>query len=309
MAKSGKKLIPKVKKDIHIGTHSRVGKEGVEIVQGYEREMDVRVRGDSPKEGHSKGADDNKRRSMVDDMQDKFTRNNNREYTSRDFDNDYDRVEHWGSLTDKEMDVMNDYVSEVGFNERLRSKHKDKDIAEDIQVLDEVINKSKPLKEDTLVTRGSRRDFNKTIGRELKVGEIFTDSGFMSTTVDPDQATNFMWSQDPGDGLLRFGTIYQINLPKGMKAAPVNPAESELLLPRDMSFEVLSTEMIDTSQHPEQVPRALQQHVQSDFMPFESYNIRSIHLRAIPAEGQQGSVETVTKLKPVRKTILRKKKK
>jgi len=78
----------------------------------------------------------------------------------------------------------------------------------------------------------------------LKVGEIFQDKGFVSTSTDKDTADNFSRGETP--------TMMQIQVPKGSKAISVDSmsvfqkgghakrSENEILLNRGGSFKVLS---------------------------------------------------------------------
>jgi len=324
------RLKPKVKKEIAVVPHSRVDpKKGVEEVEGHQRSMDVNAAvSDVHKSKENAANPDRQRREFVDDMNQKFSEMNSREETHDDFRKKTGQREQAKRLTSEEIGTIDKYTEEVGFNEKLRKSIKDGHTNDpDVKLLDSVVSKAEPLANDTLVVRGSRRDFHKTIGRELKVGEVITDHGFMSTTTQPDVASNFMWKQNKDTGKIKMGTFYQISLPKGTKAFPINAKEHEYLLSRNMNFEVLNNQVVDMNKDSQKLPRILKQYGEQGFNPLtwgvgsdadtgggsaggstglESEKLRLIHLRALPNENQRGKVSDKP-LQP-KKTVIRRKK-
>ena len=322
MKGSKKKLKPKVskgtsKEKIEVAQHLRVTKDTIENVDQHQRLEDVsnvHDKGEKRTTTTDKASPDEKRMSMVENIDKKFKEADGKEWGFEDYSEGFPIS---GEYTDMEYNVMRDYVNEIGFNEKLRDNLAQHVDDPDIKLLDSAISKADGLAKDTVGVRGTKRDFHETIGRELKVGEVFQDNAYMSTTVKPDISTNFMYRQSEADGLLRFGTMFKVDLPKGTKALPVNISEFELLLPRGMQFEVLQNEIIDMQKDSGKLPKAMQDYAAMAAMMTDGqhdpdmFKMRSIHLRAMPNESQMATSKRSEKVKPktARKTIRRPKKK
>lgn len=74
-------------------------------------------------------------------------------------------------------------------------------------------------------------------GRKLKVGDVFREPGFASTSLNPSVAGKFaLWARDDETE----GYILQFDLPAGANVAPTQMfthlGESELIIPRDSEF-------------------------------------------------------------------------
>ena len=116
-----------------------------------------------------------------------------------------------------------------------------KGIEDKITQIDTAIADAPVLDNPTLVYRGVA---NKGMGgsiffKQLKVGDTFQDSGYVSTTLDPRIGSKFAGSDASG------GIVLQYHLPKGTKGLFPNAFmdgqywnESEFLLPRNSKFKV-----------------------------------------------------------------------
>jgi len=321
--KGSKKLKPKVIKSkssekIDVSQHLRVTKDKVEDVEQHQRMEDVSDRSNTGKNHDSNISNkspDEKRLSIVEKMDNDFREADAKDWGFEDYSDGFPIS---GDYTDMEYNVMRDYVNEIGFNEKLRDNLKQHVDDPDIRLLDSAIDKADGLTKDTIAVRGTKRDFHETLGRELKVGEIFQDNGYMSTTVKPDISTNFMWRDSKTDGLLRFGSMFKVELPKGTKALPVNISEFELLLPRGMQFEVLQNEIIDMQKDSNKLPKAMQDYTAMAAMMTDGnhnpdmFKMRSIHLRAMPNESQMAAPKSTERVKPktkIKKRVIRRPKK
>ena len=109
----------------------------------------------------------------------------------------------------------------------------------EISDLDEVINNAPALESPLLAYRGVNDSMTGFFGN-LKVGDVFQDKGFVSTTLDPEIAHQFTGSS-------MFSKILQFHLPKGTKGLfpeyflgdeVYSWKEREFLLPRDSKFKV-----------------------------------------------------------------------
>jgi hypothetical protein len=109
----------------------------------------------------------------------------------------------------------------------------------EISDLDEVINNAPTLESPLLAYRGVNDSMTGFFGN-LKVGDVFEDKGFVSTTLDPEIAHQFTGSS-------MFSKILQFHLPKGTKGLfpeyflgdeVYSWKEREFLLPRDSKFKV-----------------------------------------------------------------------
>ena len=97
--------------------------------------------------------------------------------------------------------------------------------------LDMALSKAR-LSEDVVVWRAGEI-YNNIGSLDRVVGTVIQDKGYVSTALTESTAKGFM--------ALGKRTMMQIRLPKGMKAASVNPEEYEVLLPRGTSFRVIDT--------------------------------------------------------------------
>lgn len=110
-----------------------------------------------------------------------------------------------------------------------------------VESLDSAIANS-TVKSDTTVYRVVGED----IYRKLKSGDVFSDSGYVSTTTSRTAADDIKEGRT-GNGV--FDRIVEINIPKGFPGLDINKTvgphpyshEKELLLPRGLSFKVLKT--------------------------------------------------------------------
>ena len=141
------------------------------------------------------------------------------------------------------------YESRGGYdmNEALR----DPQISEDgykptIDALDKAIETAPPLSEELVTYRGVKGN-GLDFFEALKVGDVYEDKGFTSTTIDPGVAQQFGGSLPYYDGL-----VFRMKLPSGTKGIfpsgyhePMygwtpSMTEAEFLLPRGSKFKVLA---------------------------------------------------------------------
>lgn len=121
------------------------------------------------------------------------------------------------------------------------------DINKAIKDMDSMINKSPPLKRESISYRGVTGDFVK----KLKPGAVIKDKGFVSTTYDKGSAEQAMSDADEDD----LTAMIHITMPKGTRALWGSGAleklypdkfgdtvmdESELVLGRGSKFRVVS---------------------------------------------------------------------
>ncbi|KEZ35833.1 ADP-ribosyltransferase [Frankia sp. CeD] len=119
--------------------------------------------------------------------------------------------------------------------------------AQKIDDLDAAFAAAPPVDRPLVVRRGIH-DFTGTFGTDLKPGDLWTDKGFMSTSIN--QTTPEDYS---GSG----GAIVTLNIPPGVRAIGIMPpsppnlksqfsSESELLLPRNSTLRIKSV-TVDSS--------------------------------------------------------------
>lgn len=137
------------------------------------------------------------------------------------------------------------YEGRIGYelNEALRDPLiGDDEFTGTIKKLDEAIDAIEPIKEELIAYRGVKGNgldfFNK-----LKVGDIYEDKGFTSTTIDPYVAKQFGGQQPYYEGL-----VFKYKLPAGTKgifpgaftdkSIGRDTSEAEFLLPRGSKFKV-----------------------------------------------------------------------
>lgn len=139
------------------------------------------------------------------------------------------------SLSATEKDAALAYVNGRAFtiNKNLRdgAPQNERDAATQ-QGLDSALQKS-TLPEHTLVYRGVDSDWG------LQVGQTITDKGYVSTALAKEVSDEFATSAGPG------GAMFRIRLDAGQRALSMetlggNPGQSEILLPRGMTFRVES---------------------------------------------------------------------
>lgn len=99
------------------------------------------------------------------------------------------------------------------------------------------------LKEDTILFRGIDYD------PKLQVGDTFMDRGFVSTSVNRFASEEFAALGGEGSQ-----TMFEIDYSAGLPAAYVstvagNKGETELLLPRNVEFEVVGSSMYESGEH------------------------------------------------------------
>tara|TARA_B110000503_G_scaffold16215_1_gene23058 strand:- start:619 stop:4041 length:3423 start_codon:yes stop_codon:yes gene_type:complete len=147
------------------------------------------------------------------------------------------------SMSNVELNAVRSYVEGSTISNALRGLSDFRDSAMDSlkSALDKAIS-SFGVNKKGRVYRGvslSSADWDKL---SLKPGDRISDPGYMSTSTDFTTAKQF--TNNP---VKNVGVIYQLNLDGSSKALPVDgrflpPDESEILLPRDLSFEVVSVE-------------------------------------------------------------------
>jgi SPP1 gp7 family putative phage head morphogenesis protein len=115
-------------------------------------------------------------------------------------------------------------------------------LAENIAEIRRAIAQAVPLKEDTILYRGIKKDFDK-----FTVGQIFSDKGFLSTTVRSDLAAEWADRKNVSKGF-----IFKIYAPKGTRglipnfvtASKAYDSEYEFLLDIGTKFEVISVDPV-----------------------------------------------------------------
>jgi len=196
-------------------------------------------------------------------------------------------------LTSLEKDVIQDYIDEIGFRDILNSSIKTPGFnEEDVASMDSAINKSEGISTRLTVYKGIQVDFHDIIDRKLRVGETFMDLGFASVALKPDAVTNLMWKNNSETNMLEFGTIFKIDLPVGTKVLAINSSDFELLLPREMEFEVLENMIIDIREKRDLVPRRIFEYLKmlemkmGGVVPEDASKMRLLYLRALPNDNQ-----------------------
>lgn len=115
---------------------------------------------------------------------------------------------------------------------RPKSTEKPAEIKEHVKNLDAALAKMEPTPHDMVVHRGSTA---KEL-RGLKVGDVATDKGFMSTSADPKIAHKFAEGIHGGER----GTKLTIHVPAGHRLSPLPTmlGEGEHTFPRNTSIRV-----------------------------------------------------------------------
>ena len=130
-----------------------------------------------------------------------------------------------------------------GINEALRDPLiSEEQYQDDINGLDNAINSAPSLSEPLTVFRGIKGN-GLDFFESLKVGDIYQDKGFVSTTLDTQVATDFSTNS------MYQGIVLRYKLPAGTKGffpAGVTGLEasyeSEFVLPRNSKFKVLNNQ-------------------------------------------------------------------
>lgn len=150
-----------------------------------------------------------------------------------------------------------DYVNTNGMflNRALRSDEEGamRDYGSKISELDETMARTPNITESITVYRGVGGGDNMPPEFEdLQVGDVFSDAGFVSTSLDPSTAASFGGSGQRSPE--NQGTVFRINVPANSEGIFPNSwlglgkdgnsaaAEWEFLLPRGSAFKVLSVE-------------------------------------------------------------------
>lgn len=87
------------------------------------------------------------------------------------------------------------------------------------------------IKDNVVAFRGTRDNFP-----DLTPGDVFTDNGFSSVSLNENVAQNYARGDSPA--------LVRINIPKGAKGAWLGAGESEMVLPRGSRFRVVSARKI-----------------------------------------------------------------
>ena len=139
-----------------------------------------------------------------------------------------------------------------------------KEIAAKVVALDNAYKELKDLEDDTLVYRGLGGNADNRLENlmELKPGDVYKDPGFLSTSPKKTQAQGFM------DGEPQI--LMEINLKGGTPNAkdikPLNVyGETEILLNRDVEFEVESIEDTTINGKPARVIKLKEKTEEKDF--------------------------------------------
>lgn len=132
-------------------------------------------------------------------------------------------------------------------NEALRDPQISKDAYQKtIDSLDKAIEIAPPLSEELVAYRGVKGN-GLNFFEKLKVGDIFEDKGYVSTTIDAGVAQQFGGSQPYYDGL-----VFRMKLPAGTKGIfpsgyhePMygwtpSMTEAEFLMPRNSKFTIVA---------------------------------------------------------------------
>lgn len=85
----------------------------------------------------------------------------------------------------------------------------------------------KPISQNIFTYRGRKTD------PDLEVGDVWSDKGFMSTSMDPGLAGEFTF--------VDAGTILMFRLPSGQKAIVTNAEEQEIILDRKTQWKVIDS--------------------------------------------------------------------
>lgn len=148
-------------------------------------------------------------------------------------------VVSYNSVSKEEYQAIAEYVDAYPYNSALRNGQFDgKELPKSVQLMDNVIEKSKGLDENAYVYRavGGYFDSQAKFMETLKEGAIITDKSFVSTAKNIDR--QFKYFLERGNSI-----AMRIKLPKGTKGINVN--ESEFILPRGAQIKVNSIDKVN----------------------------------------------------------------
>ena len=180
-----------------------------------------------------------------------------------------------GIFNGKKKSSINEYLfKSINYTGKFNELFKYINVDEYVQAMDNIIEKSEPLKDDILVYRGIDDlylDGNRI--NTFNIGQRFNDQAFMSTSLIPKKI---------------FSTrriSLEIEVPKGTKAAYLekftgikNYNQQELLLGRNNEFEIISYPKID--QNTGQIK------IRARLIPQEKSVVSSLNLEKIKSKNQ-----------------------
>jgi hypothetical protein len=149
---------------------------------------------------------------------------------------------------------INKYLRTSQWDTNNSSEIKKEEFSEYVSNLDNLVSRTETPRDFTLFRAASDTNFT-----NLKVGDTFSDRGFVSTTVDSAQLKDFL----PKNG---SGVTLEINLPAQSKALSIQKyykdavygekpmsyilAENEYILPRLTNFQVTGIEEVNYGASP-----------------------------------------------------------
>lgn len=175
--------------------------------------------------------------------------------------------------TADELSALEDYAGNeyLAINSHLRGEFRtpDANVKRSVRQLDSLISKS-TISEPVRVYRGIAARV-----QDVRVGEVFGDKGFVSTSMNADVARQF------AEGLL-----LRINVPAGTNAVHVPGDESELLLPRGSRFKVTGVRRV--AGEPGFPPNTV---VDVDYLPPRTRRLRARRAAAVAESMQTPQVQ------------------
>lgn len=138
------------------------------------------------------------------------------------------------NVSEAEYSAIAEYVDNYPYNTHLRrDAYKNKPMPKAVQLMDNVIERSKPLEEESYVYRAVSGFFDEQIQfmETLKEGNIIKDKSFVSTAKSVDKQFEYFLSRANSMAL-------RIKLPKGTKGLNINA--SEFVLPRNSEIKIIS---------------------------------------------------------------------
>lgn len=150
-----------------------------------------------------------------------------------DYSTFYDEYSYWlSSLSDMEKRALDNYTSSgyITINDHLRhNTDVYANVSRDISALRDAIDRSS-VPNNIIVYRGVRQPFLDSL--RARVGDVFTDAGFVSTTFDKDLAVGRSYRQ---------GYI-ELRVPQGTRGGIGSFSESELILQSGTKFRIVSVD-------------------------------------------------------------------
>lgn len=137
---------------------------------------------------------------------------------------------HLDSLSPTQVEAINEYVSSESFSLNASLRGKGKKPSEFSKLVGDLDESMKPLDREATLFRGFDQPYEELFGRPPKVGDVFKDEGFTSTSLEKKVAGDFSLE---GQGLL-----IEIRSPSGIRAIITPGPEAEVLLGRGTSFKV-----------------------------------------------------------------------